>query len=1120
MSVSVPAQGGDAPKLASVRVEPSPFVLEGRWSSQALLVTGCLSDGTTTDLTATAEFAPVKAGIAGLEKGGIITPVADGETTIMVIAKMGEARLGTEVRATVKNTKDDSVFFLREVMPAVSRLGCNAAQCHGSAMGKGGFRLSMFGADPAADYGTLTSSTKGRLVNKVEPLKSLFLLKATGSLPHAGGNKLQAGSLDHTMVAQWVAQDAPWRRENEPELVSLEAVPRERNLPKGESLRLEAVAIFSDGSRKNVTRDARYSSAAGSIAVVDECGRVKADDFGEGVVLVSYLRKSDVARIVVAQPLASPFPEVQPNNRIDEFVFAKLKKLGLPPSSLCTDQEFIRRVYLDLLGTLPTTGEARAFLGEADAKKRSKLIDRLLEREEFADCRALKWGDLLRIKSEYPVNLWPKAAEVYYRWLRQSLAHNQPYDAFVRELLTATGSNFRNGPVNYLRALPQKDPQTIAEGTALVFMGTRLACARCHSHPLENWGLAEDLDLAAFFAQVSYKATKEWKEEIVFLNPKQVLRHPITKEAVKPRLAGGQPLELPPEEDARMKLAQWLTAPENPWFARNAVNRVWFWLFGRGIVQEPDDLRPTNPPENPELLDYLAQELVGQKYDLKHIYRLITNSKTYQLSSKSNQWNAKDIAHFSHYPIKRLGAEQFLDALCQVTATSETFSSIVPAPAITLPPGYWARQLSDANLEHPVLELFGRPPRDTSYESERSAEVSMRQELYLINSSEIQAKVANSPWLERLLGSGTNDLAMIEELYFAALSRPPAADERDKLLEYVTGKTKAALEQAEAGKRAAEEVVAKRRGEFEKAKAEGDSAEKTAQDFEKMIANAKAVVAQAAAALAEANKTAEPRRQEAAEAKQVEGLAGNQMKPVEARLAPLTQAVTDATAAKAALDKALAEARGATTQAQQVYDAAEKAAQEAAAKSKQLAEAPNKSADEQKQAAADAEGKRKAADGAKAALTQAQQRQQQAQAQADGASQKLAAATALRKPAEEGLAKVKNLVAAAAEVFQMADKGRAEAETVVAGAKGEADKAAAALKAAEQAAAEKRKLADQAKASRDKLAGEEQAAAAKLAGAAQELEAVKAPPTPAQRQQAFRDLLWALLNTKEFLLNH
>ncbi|MGO8930020.1 MAG: DUF1553 domain-containing protein [Limisphaerales bacterium] len=1117
--VSLPARGGEPLKLVSVRVEPSPAILESRWSSLALVVTGGLSDGTTSDLTANAEFAPAKPGIVGIEKGGLITAVGDGETTVLVIAKLGDARLGTEVQATVKNTKDDSVFFLRDVMAAVSRLGCNAAQCHGSTVGKGRLKLAMFGTDPAQDYATLTDSTNG-LINKAEPLKSLFLQKPAGSLPHGGGAKLQAGSLDQTLLVQWIVQGARWRKDNEPDLVSLEIVPRERSLSKGETVRLEAVAVFSDGLKRSVTRDARFRSVAGSIAMVDEWGRVKADDFGEAVVVASYLRKSDVARLVVPQPLAAPFPETQPNNKIDDFVFAKLRKLGFPPSPLCTDSEFVRRVYLDLLGTLPAPAEARAFLADADAGKRSKLIDRLLDREEFTDFQALKWGDLLRIKSEYPVNLWPKAAEAYYRWLRQSLAQNKPYDAFVRELITSTGSNFRNGAVNYFRALPQKDPQTIAEGTALVFMGTRLACARCHGHPLENWGLDDNLDLAAFFAQVSYKSTKEWKEEIVFLNPKQVLPHPLTKQVVKPRLPGGKPLELPPEEDPRVKLADWLTSPENPWFARNAVNRVWFWLLGRGIVDEPDDLRPTNPPENPELLDYLAQELIGHKYDLNHIYRLIANSRTYQLSSKPNQWNAKDNVHFSHYAVKRLGAEQFLDALCQVTATSETFSSIVPAPNVTLPPGYRARQLSDANLEHPVLEIFGRPPRDTPYQSERSTEVSLRQELYLINSNEIQAKVANSPWLQQLLGSGSNDVALIEALYFAALSRPPTEEERVKLLEYVTGKTKAALDTAEAAKKAAEDGAVKIRGDFEKAKAECDSAEKAAQDSEKAIADAKAAVAKAEAALADANRAAEPRRQEAAEAKRLEELAGNQTKPVEARFAPLTQAVTDATAAKVAMDKALAEARGAATQAQQTYDAGEKAAQEAAAKVKSLSEPPAKSADEQKQAATEADGKRKAADAAKLTLTQAQQRQQQAQAQADSAGQKLADATAKRKPAEEGLAKVKNLMAAAAEVFQMADKPRAEAEAVVAAAKGEADKAAAALKAGELVAVEKRKLAEQAKASRDKLAGDEKAAAAKSAQAAKDLDAVKAPPPPAQRQQAFRDVLWALLNTKEFLLNH
>jgi len=1269
-------------QLASLRIEPSRVVLDGKWSSQTIAVTAQLSDGTTRDLTTAAEFASANTAIADVDREGVVRAVGEGETSVMVIAKLGDARIGGQFQVTVKNAKDESVSFLRDVMPAISRLGCNAAQCHGSARGKGGFRLSMFGANPHEDFTTLTASSKGRFLNKVEPLESLFLLKATATLPHEGGKRVAMDSPDHAMLTRWIAQGAVWRQPNEPELLCIEIVPRERTLAKGEHLRLETMAIFSDGSRKNVTANTRFLATNGSAASVDERGRLLAEQFGEAIIVATYMRKTDMARFLIPQPLPEPFPDLSPNNKIDELVFAKLKKLGIPPSGLCADHEFIRRVHLDLTGTLPPPDEVRAFLADTDPQKRSKLIDRLLERPEFAEFLALKWGDLLRIKSEYPHNVWPKAAEVYYRWVLQRLSQNVPYNVFVHELLTATGSNFRNGPVNYFRALPQRDAQTIAEGTALVFMGMRLACARCHDHPIENWTLNDNLDMAAFFAQVSYKNTKEWKEEVVYLNPKQTLRHPITREIVKPRLPGQQPLDLPREEDPRVKLAEWLTSPENPWFARNAVNRVWFWLFGRGIVHEPDDLRPTNPPENPDLLDFLAKELLAQKFDLKHIFRLITKSKTYQLSSKPNRWNARDIAHFSHYPLKRLSAEQLMDAISQVTETTDPFTSIVPAPNTTMPPGFRARQLADADVTHPTLDLFGRPSRDTAYESDRSNELSMRQQLYLLNSHEVHNKIANSPRLQRLLQSGTNDWAHIEELYFATLSRPPAEEDRVRLLEYVTGKTKTALQQAEAAKQTAEQAAAKAKADLAKAAADYEAAEKVAQDSAKALETAKLLLAKASAALAAANQAADPKRQEAAEAKKLEELSHNQLKLAEGRLAPILQAWNEAATAKTAAEKALAEARSGAAQTQQAAEAAEKAAQEAAAKLKTLTEAFARLEEQRKQTAADAEAKRKAAEAAKTALSKVQQQQQQAQAQIDAAAKKLAEATAQkqtietklaalhqavhdatsakssadkalaeaaaqkladaiaqrksaeselaaatqvaaettaakaaadkaladaraalaplqqacesaekaaqeadaklkalselitkattekaqaaeiseakrkaadaaqtaatqaqqrqqqaetqlarasekvteatlqRRPAEESFAKLKNLVSAATEVFQMAEKRRLEAEAVVAAAKADVDKAAAAVRAAEQAAAEKRKLADQAKAVRDKLAEEEKAAAARLAEAAKQLDLIKAPPTLAQRQQGLRDLLWALLNTKEFLFNH
>jgi hypothetical protein len=412
-----------------------------------------------------------------------------------------------------------------------------------------------------------------------------------------------------------------------------------------------------------------------------------------------------------------------------------------------------------------------------------------MESDDYADCWALKWGDLLRIKSEFPVRIWPKAAHTYYRWVRQSLADNKPYDQFVRELVTASGSNFRCGNVNFLRANPVKDPQTIAESAALIFMGVRLGCARCHGHPTESWSLEDNLAMAAFFGKVAFKPTQEWKEEIVYVNRKAAFRSPQSKEIVKPKYLDGETLEVPEQDDPREKFADWLIRPENPYFVKNIVNRVWFWFLGRGIVHEPDDLRPTNPPSNPELLAMLEKDFVAHKYDLKHLFRLVLNSKTYQLSSRPNEWNKDDAVHFSHFYLRRLSAEQLLDAIGQVTETSEPFASPIPEPYTRLPAGYRAVQLYDGDISAPFLELFGRPPRDTPYECDRNLHTSMRQALHMLNSDHVQNRINSSPRLQRWFQEKKTDEQIVDELYFVALCRPPKAEEKGKFLEFF-GKAK------------------------------------------------------------------------------------------------------------------------------------------------------------------------------------------------------------------------------------------------------------------------------------------------------------------------------------------
>jgi Protein of unknown function (DUF1553)/Protein of unknown function (DUF1549)/Bacterial Ig-like domain (group 2) len=767
-------------KLTWIQAAPGDFILAGKWASQRVVVTGKLSDGSLRDITGQTQFKSSNSKVAAITKTGLVTPVADGEANIEVNANGKRQKL----HVTVKGSRTGSAAFLTEVRPLLGKLGCNTAQCHGAARGKGGLRLSLFGGDAEADFEALTKAAGGRRINRAEPRDSLFYLKATGHLGHPGS---KAGTREADILLTWLNGGAPWTSKENAQITDLKLYPDGRQFQKGQTQRLLVTAIFSDGQVRDVTGDAGYHTSNPKIASVSAEGEVRAEGAGDAAIVVTYQRKSAVLRLAIPQPGPIPFPRFAANNRIDELVYNKLKAMGVPPSPLTTDEAFLRRVYLDVIGILPTAAEARAFLARPD---RAQLIDSLLARDEYNDFWALKWGDLLRIKSEYPVRVWPKAVAVYYQWVHDSLAANKPYDQFARELLTATGSNFRVGPANFVRAVPAKDPRTLGETTALVFMGERLGCARCHAHPQESWTLDDDLGLAAFFARVNYKATQEWKEEIVYTDFRASLKHPRTRAVVEPRLPeSSTALKVGAEEDPRGQLAAWLTAPGNPYFAKAIVNRIWFWLLGRGIVHEPDDLRPTNPPGNPELLAYLESELTAHRFDLRHIYRLVLNSRTYQLSSEPIQWNAHDTALFSHYPVKRLAAEQMLDAISQFTETSEKFRSIIPEPYSNWPAAFRATQISDGNTECNFLDLFGRPPRDTPYEEERNSDVTLKQALYLLNSEQLEGKLSSSPHLRRILAK--NDGELLDDIYLSSVSRFPTSDEKKRLLKYLATKNAA-----------------------------------------------------------------------------------------------------------------------------------------------------------------------------------------------------------------------------------------------------------------------------------------------------------------------------------------
>ena len=482
-----------------------------------------------------------------------------------------------------------------------------------------------------------------------------------------------------------------------------------------------------------------------------------------------------LATVVVADPPPAPVrpyevrADLTPRGRIDELVFRRLTALGIAPSCLCSDEVFVRRVYLDVIGTLPTLAETRQFLHSPSPTRRSALIDRLLQRDEFADYWAMKWGDLLRIKAEFPINLWPNAAQAYHRWVRTSLKENMPYDRFARELLVASGSNFRVPQVNFYRAMQNREPQGVAQTVALTLMGTRA----------EKWPKARLEGMAGFFTQIGSKQTAEWKEEILFFDP--------GKSATTPAAAtfpDGTPARLVPGRDPRAVFADWLIRPDNPWFARNAVNRVWSWLLGRGIVHEPDDIRPDNPPSHPELLAYLERELVAAHYDLKHVFRLILNSNTYQLSSIPRSNQPGTAAQFAAYPVRRLEAEVLIDALNQITGTSETYSSAIPEPFTFIPEGQRSIALPDGSINSPFLELFGRPSRDTGLESERNNRAVAAQRLHMLNSSHIRKKLEQGPYVRGLIQAGNRPHDIAESLYLTILSRYPTDGELRVATEY------------------------------------------------------------------------------------------------------------------------------------------------------------------------------------------------------------------------------------------------------------------------------------------------------------------------------------------------
>jgi hypothetical protein len=690
--------------------------------------------------------------------------------------------LTASVAAAPREPKDENrptqVSFQQDVIPILTQAGCNSGACHGTPSGKNGFRLSLRGYDPALDFQSLTRDSQGRRLNRVQPDASLILLKATGQVPHGGGRRFDRDSYLYALLRQWVAQGADDDAASAPRLARLEVVPPRCLLHERTTTpRLRIVAHYSNQSVRDVTHLTRFSVNDETMAQVTPDGQVGMRQKGEAAVTAEYLSQMATATVIlVPTDPAFAWPNPPEQNDIDRHVFAKLRLLHIEPSPLASDEEFLRRAYLDVLGKLPSPEEARRFLGDTHPHKRDRLIDGLLERPEFADWWALKWSDRLGCNQRFVGKI---GAIKYHQWIRHAMASDMPEDEFVRAILTGAGGNYGHPPASFWRRL--RDPQTRGEEVAQLFLGVRLQCARCHNHPGERWTQDDYYGLAAFFARIQYKDGPFFlqiydKEETVYPARQGEVNHPRSGQPVAPKFLGGPVAVISPHEDRREVLTHWLTSADNPFFARAAVNRIWFHLFGRGIVDPVDDLRSTNPPSNDELLAALTADFIRHGFDRKHLIRTIMKSRTYQLSSQTNSSNAEDEKYFAHARVRLLQAEQLLDAIGAATGSAEKFSGLpLGTPAVALP---------DGEFRHPFLAAFGRPARAMACACERDADTNLGQALQLIGGRLVQDKIhSDTGRVAQLIAAGQSNRAVVEELFLATLSRYPTEQERQALVQ-------------------------------------------------------------------------------------------------------------------------------------------------------------------------------------------------------------------------------------------------------------------------------------------------------------------------------------------------
>jgi hypothetical protein len=748
----------------TVAILPPQIHLNGPQARHQLLAETTVG-GRQQDVTRTTHWTTSNPAVATVDAQGLVTPISDGTATISA----GTAH----TTLTVTHTKAPFTWsFRNDVIPVLTKAGCNQGACHGALAGKNGFKLTLRGYDPDVDYDTLTRQSIGRRINPSDPARSLMLLKPTMKIAHGGGLRLDPKSLEYRVLYEWIAAGTPRPADSDPQITGLEVYPSSATLQTGAEQQLVVQARYSDGNVRDVTRWVKYSSSDEGVATVDDYGRVKMNGSGEAAITLWYSSRVSYSRLAVPYPnkiAPETYSQFHRRNYIDDLALAKWQALNIAPSNIASDATFLRRAFLDAAGILPTPAETQAFLADPAPDKREKAIDALLARQEFIDYWAYKWSDLLMVSSK---KLRPTATWDFYYWIRESVRQNKPWDKMVREIFSATGDTRENGQLNYW--VLHKDPIDIAETTTLAFMGQRLTCARCHNHPLEKWTQKQYYEFANLFARVGLKNGGPDGDFVVFSKVSGDINHPRLLKPLAPAPLDAASIPLDSTADRRQAFAQWLTSPGNKLFARAIVNRVFANFMGRGLVDGVDDLRATNPASNEELFSALTDDFVKNGYDIQRLIRTIMTSQVYQLASDANPTNSNDNKYYSKYIVKRLSAEVLLDAMSQVTGVATKFANYAP--------GTRAMQLPDTQIKNEFLTSFGRPPRLVCDAAERSSEPNVAQALHVINGDTLNLKLSDaSGYAAQAVKKAIPNPAAIEHLYLAAYGRPPTPDETEKL---------------------------------------------------------------------------------------------------------------------------------------------------------------------------------------------------------------------------------------------------------------------------------------------------------------------------------------------------